>query len=1016
MIGNIKNTLSICTYNCQSLGTNREIFIKSLIDNFDFILIQEHCKYLEQLSDLTKLGPIQYHGNSGMNITQPLVGRPHGGCVILWKQNCKCTVTPVNIISSRICAVVVQLNEFNNNIKILLINVYFPCDDRTRGSNFNMLEETVADIENIILDSVVDHIIIAGDLNCDLTRHTVHVNKVKEFVESANLHFVDSHATAKIPYSFESKGSGVRSTIDHIILDHAFYGLVKNYYSFDSVDNTSDHCAICCELDLSIAYIKNCDKQPQIRPAWYKAGKEDIHYFQTKLDQLLTNIQIPSVIECSNLLCMSHNEEIEKFHNDIIQACMEAANTAIPKTGFTNDRKTIPGWNIFVKQKKKIANFWYKIWVENGRPNQGDITTMMKEAKKEYHYAIRFCKRNENEIRNTRLAESLQSNKSRNFWSEINKCRHVKSNLSSIVDGISEPEGILDRFYEIFESLYTSVSYNEEKLKLLEHRIKKSISSDFNNICKELITEKELKDAVNSLKGNKADATGSMNSDCLKHGTEKLHKMLLLLYNSILVHGYMPSETLRGTMTPIPKDRFKIHISDKYRAITLSSCISKLLDLIIFNKCHSSLLTDDLQFGFKEGCSTDLCSGFLKETVNHFINNGSHVYGLFLDATKAFDRVNYCKLFEKLIDRRMNSIYLRCLLYMYTNQSLCVKWNGLTSSNFTAKNGVKQGGIISPILFCIYIDDLLVTLKESGYGCHIGPYYCGALGYADDICLLSPSLSGLNRMIKICEQYADDHCIMFNGSKSQLIKFEVKRQVKSQNDHVHVYVSGIMVKCQNEITHLGHKIYNDINKDDIKCVISKFWKQYNMFKSQFVNLSSEIKNKLFHTYCTSFYGVQICDISKTDKLQAAYRKCVRNIWNISYRTHNDILLCLTGQICSKHMLLKRFIKFAFNVLNHKSHIIKYIYRNGLTHSKSHFSSNVKIVTAEFNIEVNDLFSEYSTLLIGKVINTCKNKCQTVENKIKADVIKELVDVRDRRAVCPLDIKEAMLAISTLCVM
>ena len=59
-------------------------------------------------------------------------------------------------------------------------------------------------------------------------------------------------------------------------------------------------------------------------------------------------------------------------------------------------------------------------------------------------------------------------------------------------------------------------------------------------------------------------------------------------------------------------------------------------------------------------------------------------------------------------------------------------------------NGVKQGGIISPICFSLYIDPLLDRLRRSGYGCHIKGVYMGALSYADDITIMYPSIGGLN--------------------------------------------------------------------------------------------------------------------------------------------------------------------------------------------------------------------------------------------------------------------------------
>ena len=80
-----------------------------------------------------------------------------------------------------------------------------------------------------------------------------------------------------------------------------------------------------------------------------------------------------------------------------------------------------------------------------------------------------------------------------------------------------------------------------------------------------------------------------------------------------------------------------------------------------------------------------------------------------------------------------------------------VQWNSAHSTPFSLHNGVKQGGVLSPILFTIYIDSLLQKLKDSDLGCHVGRTFAGAFGYADDLALVYPSLSGLRQMIQICE-------------------------------------------------------------------------------------------------------------------------------------------------------------------------------------------------------------------------------------------------------------------------
>ncbi len=175
-----------------------------------------------------------------------------------------------------------------------------------------------------------------------------------------------------------------------------------------------------------------------------------------------------------------------------------------------------------------------------------------------------------------------------------------------------------------------------------------------------------------------------------------------------------------GTMIPIPKVKCLICTSDNFRAITLSSILGKLFDLIILDKEQEALFASDLQFGFKAGVSSTQCTNVFKETVNHYNFNKSNVFVLFLDATKAFNRVRYCKLFKELIKRNVSPVVLRLLLDMYTSQTLRVKWKNIVSNDFNVCNGVKQGGVLSPVLFAVYMDVLLRQLKYSRVGCYMG--------------------------------------------------------------------------------------------------------------------------------------------------------------------------------------------------------------------------------------------------------------------------------------------------------
>jgi len=116
---------------------------------------------------------------------------------------------------------------------------------------------------------------------------------------------------------------------------------------------------------------------------------------------------------------------------------------------------------------------------------------------------------------------------------------------------------------------------------------------------------------------------------------------------------------------------------------------------------------------------------------------------------------------------------LRLLLNMYTRQVTRVSWNGVFSRPFTVSNGVKQGGVLSPILFCIYIDSLLKSLAVSGVDCFIGRLFVGALVYADDIVLLSPTANGIR--LHLCDEFDSDFAVIFNAAKSKCLWFKPRR-------------------------------------------------------------------------------------------------------------------------------------------------------------------------------------------------------------------------------------------------
>ena len=331
------------------------------------------------------------------------------------------------------------------------------------------------------------------------------------------------------------------------------------------------------------------------------------------------------------------------------------------------------------------------------------------------------------------MSQAAADNKSRDFFSELKKLQ-PKDITAPMIDNLIDPEDIADAFSRKYHDLYNSVPTDQCEMDYIQKHINQNISNA--NGVDFVITSKEVNKAINSLKQQKSDGDHGLMSDHIIYSHPRFKDYIGKLVTTILIHGYVPQDLLLGTIVSIPKDnRASLITSNNYRGITLCSALSKLIDVIIIQRYNDVLITSDMQYAFKDNHSTVLCSLTLKEVITYYLNNRSEVYTCFVDASKAFDKVRHDKLFSILIDRGMPPVVLRMMMDMYKRQSLRTVWQRSKSQSFQTSNRIRQGGIMSPLLFCIYMDVLLLELEKVGVGCRVGHHFFGALCYADDITL-----------------------------------------------------------------------------------------------------------------------------------------------------------------------------------------------------------------------------------------------------------------------------------------
>ena len=219
--------------------------------------------------------------------------------------------------------------------------------------------------------------------------------------------------------------------------------------------------------------------------------------------------------------------------------------------------------------------------------------------------------------------------------------------------------------------------------------------------------------------------------------------------------------------------------------------------------------------------------------------------------------------------------------------------------DFSIQNGVRQGAILSPCLFCLYLDTLLERLRNSGLGCQIGGVYFGALAYADDIILMSPSRRGLQLMLDICQEFADENSMLFSTdpipskSKTKCLHF-TKRPVEVPK----VILNGEQLPWVPRAQHLGNTLTskmssNPLGMDTTPDLLQKrpiFFQKVHEMKQAYGFYDPKVICEIVKIFGTSFYGSPLWSLGSDE-----HQKLNRS-WNTSPGKAPK-WLCRIGLLC-----------------------------------------------------------------------------------------------------------------------
>ena len=409
-----------------------------------------------------------------------------------------------------------------------------------------------------------------------------------------------------------------------------------------------------------------------------------------------------------------------------------------------------------------------------------------------------------------------------------------------------------------------------------------------------------ISDLLSKLRKGCAAGMDGITTEHLFYGrSDVLCKHLSTFYTIILSYCVVPYMFTVGTIVPILKQAtLNPNVPANYRPITLTSTFAKLAELLM-NPSDSGLGLSNGQYGFREGRGTDFCTAMMNDVCMYAKRYDTPLHFCSLDAEKCFDKIWHPGLFSKLLSK-LPTEHWTFLYKWYSQLKASVKWNGFSGPVFRITRGTRQGSALSPVLFNIFINDLLLELDacEEG-GIRIGRYFFNFFAYADDITLFSTTVSGLQRLIDICQVYAKTWRFNFGIKKTKCVTFGKNLY----NYKPQWSLLGNIIETVDYLDVLGVKIDKCLNGNKhaeyrVKACRNVFYSLARCGLGHPSALSSEAKIELLRCVCmpTLFYACGSVHLSNgcLKRMQSLQGTLLKRSFGLRQSLHHTPLMNALG--------------------------------------------------------------------------------------------------------------------------
>jgi len=672
---------SICHANIRSIRSRDHLLHVrcDLAGNFDIITLSE--TWLTTRDDSNNFALIGYQKPFRRDRS---TDDGYGG-VMAWvadhvpvKRRRDLEIVDIEIIWLEIC---------QNNVTLLLGVVY-----RAPNTGQDFWESLLDNIK-FINETNLSRIILTGDFNADPS--TRHGQLFQAFIEENSFTAFVNEPTRVTDVS--------ATLLDQCITN--FPPLIQKCEVIAPVGN-SDHCTIAI-------YCRNevIKEKPYKRTMW-QFNDESFEHFRNAVQAFRWEDQFANSKDDLDICCQEWNDTV-----------LEIAKSIIPHKNVLVRPNDKPWYN---NQLRKLKRKMDRSFAKCKLTKLPSDYAMFKRLRSEYQNEIERCKKLYDESRYADLSSKALRN-TKKWWSLLKAVYHNAQVYVSIPPLHYGNRIVTDtkEKAELFNNAFISVSKVDDSQATLP---------DFGNFAphapvleKIVITDSEVEDQIRLLDCNKAYGPDDISPHFLKHGGVALRQSLTRIFNQSLAIGKFPSMWKKSHVIPVHKKGDQSDVNN-YRPISLISVVAKVFERIVFkhvfNFFHDNFVLSVHQSGFQPGRSTVTQLIEVYHTFCQAVDANKEIRVVFLDITKAFDKIWHKGLIYKLRKCGIGGCLLQWFCDYLHERMQRVVISGQYSSWEHVTAGVPQGSVLGPLLFLVFINDVTSVVENSKIRL-----------FADDTCL-----------------------------------------------------------------------------------------------------------------------------------------------------------------------------------------------------------------------------------------------------------------------------------------